>query len=642
MQPDSSLLQAMLEADVILLDTSFAMADGFEDFCGSYLTASTKLKIIIPVSVDAELQKFQLEADPSKQKSRARARKVAKVLSQLIASQAAQVVGDSHANTLPTDAVIKFQVSRMRLSKRIVVLTNEKSLVRDIEQINGQQSAIAPYHISTFSFNSKTPSLKAFEISEDARPSKPWNTKSSKTMAQPPRSAPEFQYRPTDRPAPFIQVNGITSLSQSPLAVIKDELLQGDKILLADGSVCLLGKRLGSGGEGIVFEVQGMTQVCKLYFKDRLTEAAKAKVELLVTRRIDHPGICWPSQAVYDTEKQFRGFLMPRADGVPLRQSLFLPRPFMQKNPTWTRLNSTRLAIKILQQIQFLHNLGVTLGDINPLNFLLCNNGDVFLVDCDSFQVEGFPCPVGTVNFTPPELQGVNFKSILRTPEHEMFAVATLLFMIFLPGNCPYTHTGGEDGGANIRRGEFVYTTGWVRGGAKAPMGVWRYCWAHLTTRLKKLFESTFDAEKKTERRPTISDWLSALIQYERILSDPKNVFMGPKPVNWGHDLSIMPQSVYYNPEYGNNNQLPTDGKTGYERLQEEAVRELMRVSAAAAPTQAAPVYSSSPYQPSSPAKSQQAKPIVTAAKNQSDGCGCIVLIVIALVVAGIIYGFLA
>ncbi|RML94152.1 hypothetical protein APX70_07765, partial [Pseudomonas syringae pv. maculicola] len=54
----------------------------------------------------------------------------------------------------------------------------------------------------------------------------------------------------------------------------------------------------------------------------------------------------------------------------------------------------------------------------------------LWMVDTDSFQIEGFPCPVGTVNFTAPEIQGVNYGTFMRTKEHELFAVATMLFMI--------------------------------------------------------------------------------------------------------------------------------------------------------------------------------------------------------------------
>jgi len=89
-----------------------------------------------------------------------------------------------------------------------------------------------------------------------------------------------------------------------------------------------------------------------------------------------------------------------------------------------------QLAINILERISYLHRLNVLLGDINPLNILVKDENTIYFVDCDSYQIEGFPCAVGTVDFTAPEIQGVDFRTFLRAPEHELFAVATLLFMM--------------------------------------------------------------------------------------------------------------------------------------------------------------------------------------------------------------------
>ena len=55
---------------------------------------------------------------------------------------------------------------------------------------------------------------------------------------------------------------------------------------------------------------------------------------------------------------------------------------------------------------------------------------------------------------------GKHFPDFLRTIAHENFSVATLLFMIMLPGKPPYAHQGGEGLGQNIVNMNFSYPLG--------------------------------------------------------------------------------------------------------------------------------------------------------------------------------------
>jgi serine/threonine protein kinase len=159
----------------------------------------------------------------------------------------------------------------------------------------------------------------------------------------------------------------------------------------------------------------------------------------------------------------------------------------------------------------FLHSFNIIVGDINPLNILVSEeSNNVWLVDTDSFQIQGFPCPVGTVNFTAPEIQGVNYSSFLRTKEHEIFAVATMLFMILHPGKPPYAQQGGGDPAENIRNGNFPYQfckdiTG------NTPEGPWKIIWGNLPYKIKKAFGNTF----KNNRRIELSDWKKLLEFYK-------------------------------------------------------------------------------------------------------------------------------
>ena len=70
-------------------------------------------------------------------------------------------------------------------------------------------------------------------------------------------------------------------------------------------------------------------------------------------------------------------------------------------------------------------------------------------------------------------------------------SVATLLFMLMLPGKTPYAQKGGEDPITNIKNMDFSYPCG-DKSNKKTPDGPWGYCWSHLPYKLKEAFYETF------------------------------------------------------------------------------------------------------------------------------------------------------
>jgi hypothetical protein len=131
---------------------------------------------------------------------------------------------------------------------------------------------------------------------------------------------------------------------------------------------------------------------------------------------------------------------------------------------------------------------------------------------------------VGTINYTAPEIQRKNFGSFLRTIGNENFAVATLLFMIMLPGKPPYSHLGGESPIDNLSNMDFSYPFG-EQSNKKTPDGPWRFIWSHLTYDLKSAFYNTFiqggeNSEEAT--RLSIAEWLPLFSYYRQLLDTGK------------------------------------------------------------------------------------------------------------------------
>lgn len=199
---------------------------------------------------------------------------------------------------------------------------------------------------------------------------------------------------------------------------------------------------------------------------------------------------------------------MPKASGRELGKTLFIKDLFLKYFPNWTKRETIILCLNILDKIKFLHSKNVILGDINPANILIVSPKEIYFVDTDSYQIENFPCPVGTINFTAPEIQRRNFVEFLRTKENENFALATLLFMIMLPGKPPYSQIDGGDQVSNIIDGNFSYPLG-EDTNKKAPEGPWRFMWSHLLFKLKEAFYNTFKmGGSHFEKRLDADEWI--------------------------------------------------------------------------------------------------------------------------------------
>lgn len=291
-----------------------------------------------------------------------------------------------------------------------------------------------------------------------------------------------------------------------------------------NGQSIVLGAQIASGGEGHVFKTNSPTYVAKVYMPEKTTSHKLTKIQAMISKGIDYPGICVPKALLHNSKDEFVGYLMKKAEGEKVR-SLYMKPLFLKKFPSWKKRDLVELCITILKKIGYLHKNGIILGDINPDNILVKTPKDVFFVDCDSYQVDGIPCPVGTIPFTPPELQNKgHYNSYLRTVGNENFAVAVLLFSLMVTGQMPYNQKDGESAQQNIVNMDFSYPLG-EASNKKTPAGQWRFLWSHLPRFMKEAFYNTFNKGGKysTESsRLNTYDWFKKFSEYLRLLDSGK------------------------------------------------------------------------------------------------------------------------
>ena len=266
-----------------------------------------------------------------------------------------------------------------------------------------------------------------------------------------------------------------------------------------------LGDEIARGGEGIVYTVNDNT-VAKLFFEPG---KRMSKMIAFTRKNLSIEGVCTPNQLLYNDKQDFVGYTMDKAKGKSLQLTIFQPQLFKSLYPNWTKIELAKLAINILTKIKKLHDKNVLVGDLNPLNINVVSQDEIYILDSDSFQIDHFPCPVGTVDFTAPEIQGVNFANFLRTKPHEYYAIATLLFMLFLPGKHPYSRSGGGEKQENIKKHDFVFPLGDEDMNA-TPKGQWEAIWYSLPYDIRKSFYNVF----KNEERYTPEYWINLFKNY--------------------------------------------------------------------------------------------------------------------------------
>ena len=285
-----------------------------------------------------------------------------------------------------------------------------------------------------------------------------------------------------------------------------------------------LTKKLGDGGEGIVYKTnKSENVVAKIYFGNKLTSHRQAKIDKIIAAGLSIEGVCFPTEHLYNSKGVFIGYLMPKAEGEKLGTSVFRGEKGMKKFfGNWSRSDLVTLAVTILSTIKNIHDLGILIGDINGLNILVKSPTKVYFVDTDSFQINEYPCPVGTLDFTAPEIQGKDYKYFLRSIGNENFAIAVLLFKLLMFGESPYAQQGGAGIAHNISRGDFSFPFK-DKGNNKMPEGDWSCFWSHLPEKLREIFYRTFrkgETMYDERMRPDVEVWLKELYVYLRQLND--------------------------------------------------------------------------------------------------------------------------
>ncbi|MDM8531940.1 leucine-rich repeat domain-containing protein [Anaerolineales bacterium HSG25] len=333
-----------------------------------------------------------------------------------------------------------------------------------------------------------------------------------------------------------------------------------------------LTKELGRGGEATVYNIANQADmVAKLYHQPTSEREAKLRAMLMNPPEQPsggHVAIAWPTALLYKRDSQlyatvpesapqspqrgksispqsslhgkpvpspfgrglggggrFVGFLMPKISGGRAIYNMYNPR-MREQLPypfDWRALHRT--AYNLGAVVSAIHAKGYVIGDINESNILVNREALVTIVDCDSFQVTDeqgtiHRCQVGKPEYTPPELQGIQFKTVDQSTEHDLFGLGILLFQLLMEGFHPFTgvlksqESVGRVDLYAIRQGLFPYSdTPSISPPPSAPEFGW------LAPDLQHLFKTCFvRGHTQPVLRPTAPTWRTTLKQAEQRL----------------------------------------------------------------------------------------------------------------------------
>lgn len=220
-----------------------------------------------------------------------------------------------------------------------------------------------------------------------------------------------------------------------------------------------LGKRIGKGGEGEVFGIQGQPDGAVKIYRQELRSQREPKVRAMVDAALATSTklVAFPSAVATDARGAFVGFLMRLVTGYQPLHELYSPKSRRTAFPTADYRFVVRAALNVARAVAQVHQTGCVIGDLNHSGVLVSTDATVALIDADSFQFvangKRFACVVGVPDFTPPELHGADLRTVERTKAHDNFGLAVALFHLLAMGKHPYA---GRFAGGDLSMGDAI------------------------------------------------------------------------------------------------------------------------------------------------------------------------------------------
>lgn len=313
-----------------------------------------------------------------------------------------------------------------------------------------------------------------------------------------------------------------------------------------------IGTKVLDGGEGIIYEVQGRSDLLIKKYKQSdihgdsiVTWDLKEKLEYMKSnppvQLVSQGCLAWPIDIIYN-DGELIGFVMPR---LSIDSSIL--QIYAYKNPIYDAENYDKfpsvksrimIAINLVSIINELHKNGYIVGDFNHENIgVNKKSGQINVVDCDSFHIidskgATYRTKVAMPGYLAPEIirhcheERAEFRPykinevLLPTfsIESDLFCLAKHIFKLLMNGVDPFTgiieNTKGStaapfQGNDAVERNAYIFKSGYYSNSAFCPAA------NELPSYVMGLFYRAFvDGHTNPSSRPNVHEWHNALMRY--------------------------------------------------------------------------------------------------------------------------------
>jgi len=294
-----------------------------------------------------------------------------------------------------------------------------------------------------------------------------------------------------------------------------------------------IGHELGRGGEGVVYDLENRPdQVAKIYLAPVDSQKAD-KLQVMVAQCTEALTrlAAWPSGLVLDQKRHVAGLIMKKITGFRPVHELYTPKSRLQEFPRANWAFLVHAATNVARAFAVVHSHSVVIGDVNHGNVVVNDAALCVLIDCDSFQVTNnghrFLCEVGVSAYTPPELQGKDFTTFVRTENHDNFGLALIIFHLLMMGRHPFAGRFLGRGEMPVERAiaeyRFAFSANSKALQMEPPPNSLRL--SDLPPNIAAMFEQAFSTQSAGDSsRPKALNWIESLESLSRdLIICPRN-----------------------------------------------------------------------------------------------------------------------
>ena len=258
--------------------------------------------------------------------------------------------------------------------------------------------------------------------------------------------------------------------------------------------------KLAEGGEATVYSYKGAA--LKVFKDPKVLPAKEQKVKYLL-KAPKIPAVIRPTEPV-TTGGAFIGYLMPEiTSGEPLHS--FTKARFVRDHG-FTNRDALEIVTKLGAAIEEVHQHGFIIGDVSDNNFLttLDDRHEIFLIDADSWGINGLPPNAFTETFVPPEAYGAHHMDL--TEKTDSFGFAVLAFNL-LTRIHPFG--GSYKPQPNLNTAERIKSGLSLLGGHDITYNDRLFNWSWMSPDLAKVLEKTFEGDRREPITDELKDQLA-------------------------------------------------------------------------------------------------------------------------------------